>query len=163
LAGEAIGQGIADRMRRFSMAFEKILIAVDASPIAAHAADVGMELARRLGAEPGFIHVIDPSVGYVPESGIPAAELIALAEQSGKELLEGFRQRAGEGSTPTLALSAIGNPVHEIVRAAKDLPADIIVVGSHGRGGLKRMVLGSVAEGVTRHAACPVLVVRVPE
>lgn len=46
------------------------------------------------------------------------------------------------------------------VNAAKEWPADLIVIGSHGRGGVKRALLGSVAEGVMRHAPCPVLVVR---
>jgi nucleotide-binding universal stress UspA family protein len=145
------------------MTFKKVLIAVDASPIAAHAADVGMELARSLGAALGFIHIVDPSEAYVLESGVPTVALIAVAEENGKKLLEGFQQRAGDGTTPPLALSAMGKPAHEIVRAANDWRADLIVVGSHGRGGMKRMVLGSVAEGVTRHAACPVLVVRAPE
>jgi nucleotide-binding universal stress UspA family protein len=145
------------------MAFKRVLIAVDDSPIAARAADVATELARTLGAELAFVHAVDSSEAYAPESGVPAAELIALAEQDGKKLLEQFRQRAAqEGSSP-LTFSSVGKPAHEILKAAKDWPADIIVLGSHGRGGVKRMVLGSVAEGVMRHAACPVLVVRAPE
>ncbi|MGE5112215.1 MAG: universal stress protein [Acidobacteriaceae bacterium] len=47
-----------------------------------------------------------------------------------------------------------------MVKAANEWPADLIVIGSHGRGGVERLLLGSVAESVTRHAACPVLVVR---
>ena len=54
----------------------------------------------------------------------------------------------------------IGSPVGEVVKAAKDWPADLIVIGSHGRGGIRRALLGSVAEGVMRQAPCPVLVVR---
>ena len=53
-----------------------------------------------------------------------------------------------------------GAPTEEIVNAAKKLPADIIVISTHGRGGLKHVLLGSVAERVVRHAPCPVLVVR---
>ena len=56
---------------------------------------------------------------------------------------------------------AEGNPADEILKAAGDLPADLIVMGTHGRRGLSRMVLGSVAEAVMRKAASPVLTVRV--
>ena len=61
---------------------------------------------------------------------------------------------------PPLEFLAIGAPVEEIVKAAQDWPADMIVIASHGRSGVRRLLLGSVAEGVMRHAACPVLVVR---
>ena len=54
----------------------------------------------------------------------------------------------------------IGAPHTEIVNAANDWPADLIVIGSHGRGGIRRVLLGSVAEGVMRNPPCPVLIVR---
>jgi nucleotide-binding universal stress UspA family protein len=57
----------------------------------------------------------------------------------------------------------VGKTATEIVKAAKDWSADLIVIGSHGRGGVDRLLLGSVAEAVMRHAACPVLVVRAEE
>jgi nucleotide-binding universal stress UspA family protein len=53
-----------------------------------------------------------------------------------------------------------GTPATAITKAAKDWPADLIVIGSHGRSGMRRALLGSVAEGVMRNAPCPVLVVR---
>jgi len=59
-----------------------------------------------------------------------------------------------------LEFTEVGNPASEIVKAAKDWPADLIVIGSHGRGGLTRALMGSVAEGVMRQAPCPVLVAR---
>lgn len=145
------------------MSFRKILIAVDESAFAARAADVGLELARSLGAEVALIHVVDPSVdAYAPEGGIPASELIALAQQDGRRLVAAFSQRASL-QPPPLEFIHIGKSATEIVKAAKDWPADLIVIGSHGRGGVKRLLLGSVAEAVMRHAACPVLVVRAEE
>ncbi|HLA12127.1 MAG TPA: universal stress protein, partial [Pyrinomonadaceae bacterium] len=76
------------------MSFRKILVAVDESAFAARAADVGFDLARSLGAEVAIIHVVDPSVvAYAPEGGIPASELIALAQQAGKRLLAAHGQR----------------------------------------------------------------------
>ena len=144
------------------MSFRKVLVAVDSSPLAVHAADVGAELARALGAELAFIHVVDLAVGFLPDTGVPAGELVALAEKSGKELLEQFRRRLPEATVP-LEFMTTGKPAKEIVKAAREWPAEVIVIGSHGRGGVKRVLLGSVAEGVMRHAECPVLVIRAPE
>jgi universal stress protein A len=144
------------------MSFRKILIAVDESAFAARAADSGFELARLLGAEVALIHVVDPSLVAAPESGIPAGELMSMAEQDGKRLVAAFSQRALL-QPPPLEFVHVGKPAAEIVRAAKEWPADLIVIASHGRGGVQRLLLGSVAEAVMRHAACPILVVRVGE
>lgn len=141
------------------MTFRKILIAVDSSPVAAHAVEVGLELARSLGGEVAFIHAIDPALGRAPESGVSPAELMALVKQDGERLLAGFRERASF-QPPPLGFLPEGKPGTEIVKAAKDWPADVIVIGSHGRGGATRLLVGSVAEAVMRHAPCPVLVVR---
>src|SRR5438128_1429705 len=132
------------------MGFRKILIAVDNGPIAAHAADVGAELAHSLGAEVAFIHTIDLALAVAPESGVPADELIALAEQDGKGLLDSFRERL---PAPLSALEFLprGKPAGEIIKAAKEWPADLIVIGSHGRGGVQRALFGSVADAVMQH------------
>lgn len=141
------------------MSFKRILISVDGHPISAHAANVGIELAGRLGAEIAFVHVVDPSSFRAPQSGVPADELIALAEQDGKRLLAGFRQHTPQQSI-ALEFVRIGKPATEILKTAKEWPADVIVIGSHGRRGVQRALLGSIAEGVMRHAPCPILVIR---
>ena len=144
------------------MAFRRILVAVDWSAFAARAADVGLELARSLGAEMAFIHVVEPSTAVAPEGGYAADNLIALAEQDSKRLLAAFHERAPAQPAP-LEFIHVGKPHDEIAKAAKDWPADLIVIGSHGRGGVERLFLGSVAEAVMRQAPCPVLVVRAQE
>ncbi|HKM80498.1 MAG TPA: universal stress protein [Candidatus Acidoferrum sp.] len=144
------------------MSFNRILIAVDESAVAAHAVGVGIELAKMLNAELAFIHVVDTSFSHgAPKIEIPADHLIARAEQEARILLSAFRQRAGT-SPAALEFLEIGKPAAKIVEGAKSWPADLIVIGSHGRGGLQRLLLGSVAESVVRHAFCPVLVVRAP-
>ena len=138
------------------MSFKKILLAVDEEPVAAHATDIGMELARALNAEMALVYVIDTPVGY------GSGELIASAEQEGKKLLSDFSERLAPKSS-MLKFLQVGAPGAEIVKAAREWPADLIVIGSHGRSGMQRALLGSVAEAVMRHAPCPVLVVRAEE
>ena len=144
------------------MVFRKILIAIDDEPIAAHAADIGAELARVVGAEMAFIRVIDPELVNAADTGIQPDVFVASAKDDARKLIDDFRKRLPQ-QTAVLEFVQIGSPQTEIVNAAKDWPADLIVIGSHGRGGIKRALLGSVAEGVMRRAPCPVLVVRAKE
>jgi nucleotide-binding universal stress UspA family protein len=143
------------------MDFQKVLVAVDEDPIAAHAAEVGMALARSLHAEVALIHATDPSAIYAPEPGMADDELaLALsAERDGARVMADFRARLPAGSE-VLQFIPHGRPGPEIVKAAQEWGADLIVIGSHGRRGLTRTLMGSVAEAVMHHAPCPVLVVR---
>ncbi len=141
------------------MSFRRILIAIDGEPLAAHAAEIGIELTVCLSAEIAFIHVIDPSLTQA--TGITPADLIGEARHEARRLIAGFC-RLLPSTQAHLEFIHVGKPAHEIVRTAKEWPADLIVVGSHGRHGFQRALLGSTAEEVTRHAACPVLVVRAP-
>jgi len=143
------------------VSFKRILIALDESAIAAHAASVGMQLATALGAEMGFVYVVDPAETVLADSGVPAADLVAFAKDDAKRLLAVFQHRPAQATAP-LEFVAVGTPAAEIVRTAREWPADVIVIGSHGRDGLERVLLGSVAEAVMRHAPCSVLVVRAP-
>lgn len=141
------------------MTFRKILIAVDGQPIAEHAADVAAELARALNAEVALISVVDTSQDYAAGAGIVGEDIAAAAREDAKRLLAIVRERL---SLPDSAseFAEQGAPATEIVRAAKEWAADLIVVGSHGRGIVGRALIGSVADAVLRHAPCPVLMVR---
>jgi nucleotide-binding universal stress UspA family protein len=141
------------------MAFTRILIAVDTSEIGVHAALVGLELASALGAQVAFIHVIGPALS--DDAWMPVASL-ELTLRPDSEITQVLESLAGRVPIPKDAtkFAPVGDPVDSIVGAARGWPADLVVVGSHGRDGLGRVLLGSVAEGVVRHAPCPVLVVR---
>jgi nucleotide-binding universal stress UspA family protein len=139
------------------VSFRRILIAVDGEPLAAHAAELGVELAISLGAEIGFLHAIDPGLSQAP--GIMPSDLIAEAEREGKRLIAGVRRFLPRTHSPQEFIH-VGKPASEIIRTATEWPADVIVLGSHGRHGIQRALLGSVAEAVMRHAPCPVLVIR---
>jgi nucleotide-binding universal stress UspA family protein len=140
------------------MAFRRILIALDESAIAAHAAAVGVELAMALEAECALVYVVDPALAYQPDSAVPIADWLATLKREGQSFLAAVAAR----SALPLAWQFVreGKPADEILSAAREWDADAIVVGTHGRAGVSRVVLGSTAEGVVRHATCPVLVVK---
>ena len=145
------------------MAFHKILIAVDSEPIAVRAVDVGAELASALRAEIALINVVDSALGYPADTGgVPPGAILALAKQDAKKLISNLRRHLSAESV-VMEFIPVGSPATEIARAANDWPADMIVIGSHGRKGVQRALLGSVAEAVMRHARCPVLVIRASE
>jgi nucleotide-binding universal stress UspA family protein len=141
------------------MSFKRILIAVDTSDIGVHATGVGLDLAAALGAEIALIHVIAPSVA--DQSWFPVASY-ELTQNPGDEISEVLAGLKGRVSMPaeTVRFVPVGDPVMAIAEAARGWPADLVVIGSHGRGGVDRALLGSVAEGLARRAPCPVLIVR---
>lgn len=139
------------------MAFGRILIAVDSGRVAAHAAKIGAELASLVGAQVGLIHGVVAPLSYTSEDAASTENVIAQAVQEGERLLSSFHQRLALPPS-TLDFVEFGRPATGIVETAKRWPADLIVMGSHGRGGVQRMLLGSVAEEVMRHAPCPVLI-----
>ena len=149
--------GMVSRLREDPLTIRRILIAVDDDPVSVRAADVGCELARALGGELALMHV--NVVEYAADTGFSRSDLIAETERESKRLLSSFRERLSLAPS-TLEFVQTGTPATAITKAAKDWPADLIVIGSHGRSGMQRALLGSVAEGVMRNASCPVLVVR---
>jgi nucleotide-binding universal stress UspA family protein len=106
-----------------------------------------------------FIHVIDFADLAAPDSGVPADVMASMAECDAKKLLNAFRERA-PAKPAALEFVELGKPSAKIVEGTKSRPADLIVVGSHGRGRVGSLLLGSIAEGIVHHAPCPVLIVR---
>lgn len=147
------------------MVFRKILIALDDGPISAHAVDVGVELGRLIKSDMALIHVMAPAVTYSIDMGMPPTqfidprEVVDLEKEQARQLLNAVRQRLSLESSISEFLE-YGETATEIIKVASSWSADLIVIGSHGRGGLNRLILGSVAESVMRSAPCPVLVIR---
>jgi len=139
--------------------FKRILIPVDGSPISAHAASVGLELARDLRAETAMVYVVEPPVPYSGEIGIPPEELLQLAGRESEAVFDALREH-GDLLATAARFVRVGHAADVIEKLASEWSADMIVIGSHGRGGVGRALLGSVADAVVRHAPCPVLVVR---
>lgn len=138
-----------------------ILLATDGSPSSEKAATEAIELARTTGRH---LHVVTvqpfPHIpfGYGPMTVVPYE--CGFDQQHARGVVNDAVQEARDaGLEPTCGLQR-GVPAEEICHAADEIDADLIVVGAHGWGPMKRLVLGSVSAGVMHHAKCPVLVVR---
>ncbi len=136
----------------------KLLLATDLSPASAPATDEAFELAARLDVPLLIVSVIDPGQLRLPGGrfGARVDQVRAQREQVAQGLVEKGR-RAGIGVS---FLVWEGDPGESIIEAARAEHADLIVVGSHGRGTVGRFLIGSVSDHVVRNASCPVLVVR---
>jgi nucleotide-binding universal stress UspA family protein len=144
--------------------YQRILVAVDGSTASLHGLDEGIRLAKATGARLLLVHVLN---ALILETEIAStAYYQALAESiraSGEEILEHAATIAREAHV-TFEKSMIekmgAHAWQEIIAQTKDWKADLIVIGTHGRRGLKRLVMGSDAELVLRHSPVPVLMVR---
>lgn len=138
---------------------DKILVPTDFSEHSAKAVHYGAELAAKYGAELHIFHAVDTTpISYVEGPNVPpeaAAEMEAAAIRQLDEL-----KIDSADDLQVIRKVVQGHPFVEIVRYAKDSTADLIVIGTHGRGAIAHMLLGSVAEKVIRKAPCSVLVVR---
>jgi nucleotide-binding universal stress UspA family protein len=144
------------------MKLRKILAATDFTPCSAPAIDAAVDLARDEGASVTLFHVCEPPPYSTPDLGMytPSPELSADIVAAARRQLEERQVRCAGAGVPIDTAWTFGAPASEIVRYAAENDYDLIVVGSHGRRGFRRLVLGSVAEAVVRGADRPVLTVQ---
>ena len=152
------------------MKIGKILIGVDDSTYAHNAAAYGFDVARRYNAAVGLVHIIEPIVyppdandGFTgismdPNLGLMQTELVNLQSEQSSAVIEGIIEEFGSGLDVSKFVE-YDNTGDGIITCAKEFNADLIVVGTHKRSGLDRLLLGSIAESVIRHSNIPVLVV----
>lgn len=140
----------------------KFLVAVDFSEYSERALAFAEDLAASLGASIHLVHVY-PLAAYVAPPMTPAPVLVGqFREQSEQAFREYLTRVRKEHGVPFEGTLAEGVPHEEIVKVAKSLGADLIVMGTHGRSGIEHLLLGSVAERVIRVAGIPVLTVPKP-
>jgi nucleotide-binding universal stress UspA family protein len=144
-----------------SRAIRSVLLATDLGPASADAADRAIDLAARLQAELLIVSVIDARQLRLPGGSFGAR--IDQVRRDRELAAAGIVTRGRAAGVPVRFLVWEGEPGESIVEAAEAESADMIVVGSHGRKGIGRFLLGSVSEHVVRHAQVPVLVVRPTE
>ncbi len=147
----------------------RILVPVDFSPCSRSALELAATLATRFDASIDVLHVWEPPA-YVPidtalatiGSG-PPQTLVQIAHAEATEDLEALLVGLDKRSVGEIAgRVASGDPVDVILEAAAAGPYDLIAMGTHGRAGMRHLLMGSVAERVIRRAPCPVLTVRDP-
>lgn len=138
--------------------YKRILIAIDNSAYSMKAAKIGFSLAHELKAAVGLLYVVNKSKETVN------ADLGITPEQSRMVLLNEAEKTIGQFITLYNGVERIdrftpeGFPEQEILNIAKEWQADLIVMGTHGRSGLGRILTGSLAEYVIRHATIPVMI-----
>ena len=147
--------------------YQRILVPVDGSEIAKRGLHEAVQLSKALGSELRLVHIVDDSaLALNPETGIAAAPLVEDFAEGGKEILEEARRLAiaeGVNADTVLHENFTGRIADLIVEEAKKWGAELIVMGTHARGGIRHAVLGSDAEAVLHGAEVPVLLVRVAE
>ena len=136
-----------------------ILFPHDFSETAESALTLALELARRLDGKITLLHAYEVAAYAYPEGPAVSVEMAREIESGARKALEGVAARVRSAGVPVEVQVRQGVPWSEIVKAARELQVDLIAIGTHGRRGFARALLGSVAERVVRMAPCPVLTV----
>lgn len=135
-----------------------ILHPTDFGPAAEAAFQFACSLAREYFSKIVLVHVVEPAF-LADVNGLSVPIPTGIDEETAKQLERVFPLDA---NIPVRRHTVVGAPVDEIARLATECNADLIVMGTHGRSGFSRLLMGSVAEGVLRTVACPVLFVKEP-
>jgi nucleotide-binding universal stress UspA family protein len=148
--------------------YQQILVPIDGSPTSRHGLDEAIRVAKLTQGRLRLLHVIDElsfALAMDAYAGY-AGDWLNVLRENGRRLLDeaaATAQAAGIEADQVLCDSFAGS-VHQVVNAeAAKWPADLIVLGTHGRRGVGRVVMGSSAEHILRYASVPVLLVRAPE
>jgi nucleotide-binding universal stress UspA family protein len=138
---------------------QEVLIATDGSETAEKAADFGIKIAGLSGAKIYALYVIDTTPYYsIPLDEIWPKEVLEQFEKMGHEAASYIEKNANAAGLEAESVVLKGDPAEKIVNFEHNV--DMIIVGSLGKGGFERLVIGSVSEKVVRHAKVPVLVYR---
>jgi nucleotide-binding universal stress UspA family protein len=158
-APEALANGLQQEQGMSTTIPRHILVPHDFSDTAQNALSFALDLASKLGAHVTVMHAYEiPTFAY-PEGVALTAEVVSNIRRAAQTALDGVAARSRRPGLEVQALLRQGPAWSEIDASAKDMHADLIVMGTHGRHGLARALLGSVAERVVRTAPCPVLTV----
>jgi nucleotide-binding universal stress UspA family protein len=145
----------------------KVLLATDGSEEATLAARTAVDIAEKTGSELHVVHARQVPL-YVDESPTERVEATKSIEETLKEAAQRVldtqvRQIRDAGGDVLQTYARLGRPDKEIISVAEEIGAGLIVMGSRGLGGVRRILMGSVSDSVVQHAHCPVLVVRKEE
>jgi nucleotide-binding universal stress UspA family protein len=142
------------------ISFKKIMIATDGSVCSRMAANNAIELARISGGTVYAVYVV--STDYFSSMAVDL-DWERMREALKKEGIEAVNYVTGAGELEEVKVAPVlleGHPANELIRYAEEERMDIVIMGSHGKTGLERLFLGSVAENMVRHSKVPVMVVK---
>ena len=154
--------------------FHKILVPLDGSEHSDRALAAALQIAKNFNSEITLLHIYSVTVTpvVIPEpttlnpTGVPIAtsaevsKMVDAARDAGKKILADGEQKVRAESVPVETSLIEGNSPQEIVKTAKEGQFDLIVIGARGIHRLRDLLMGSVTEGVVKHASCSVLVVK---
>jgi nucleotide-binding universal stress UspA family protein len=142
----------------------RILMGTDFSDYSKEAYDYAVLLAKQFGADLFLLHALEMPAFFVPGVGRAAGpdvvEWIRALKEEEQKKLQPLEAEAHQKGVKVQSILKEGSPVQEILKAAEEVRAELIVLGTHGRTGLDRFMMGSVAERVSRQALCPIMLVR---
>jgi nucleotide-binding universal stress UspA family protein len=144
--------------------FERILVPTDFSEHSKAAFEAAVAIARAFGSRIRLLHCYQIQPGGISPYGIavPSRYFNEIYEAASKQLADWQAENAPE-DVPVDGLTASEAPAEAILAAAKEIDADLIVMGTRGLSGFKHVMLGSVAERTVRLAPCPVMTVHAPD
>jgi nucleotide-binding universal stress UspA family protein len=151
-----------------TIGISKIMVGIDGSEQSINAADYAIAIAKRHDAEMIAVNGLTSDLGYaysspgVESPPLTIREIILLAEDEVKKWFNGIKEKADKSGIRLRSeiIMAKRSAVSTMLDYAEEQKIDLIVVGTRGRSGIKKMLLGSVASGLVTYAACPVLVVK---
>lgn len=143
--------------------YKRILVAVDGSNTSRRAFEAALNLASSMGAVLRPFYVVENTPVYFEAPGydpsILRTRMIEQGKELGTEFATAMRERGVSGETASAEATSLDDVSTVVLKAAADFNADLLVMGTHGRRGVQRLFLGSVAERCVRQAALPVLLI----
>ena len=140
--------------------YNKILVATDGSANTKRAIRYGIELARVANADVCAVYVLDTSVFASMPMDAAWTSMYELLRAEGGEALKYVKEKCAQSSVPFEGVVLDGHPAHEVVDYASENEIDLIVMGTLGKTGLDRILLGSVASTVAHTSSIPVMIIR---
>jgi nucleotide-binding universal stress UspA family protein len=130
--------------------FDRIMIPSDGSEFAARSEDFAMEIAKKFNSTLVAVHIIDDKLIYPFE----------VLEDEGIAILKKIREKAEKEEIAFEDVLIVGSPTHDMEKIVKKTEADLVVIGTHGKTGLEKLILGSVAESALKTVKVPVLLIK---
>ncbi|EKF86466.1 universal stress protein [Methanobacterium formicicum] len=130
--------------------FNTIMVPTDGSEYSKKAEDTALALAKKLGSVVVAVHIIDDKLIYPYE----------VLEEEGKSILRDVQKKGNEMDVDVHEILIVGSPTNDMAKIAQKAGADLVILSTHGKTGLERLIMGSVAENAIKKISVPVMLVK---